>query len=1739
MKNLWFYVLLFIIVVLISYFIYKYTLRYKEPFQTSTKYLISLSPSVDLFSTYNKLPYSTLEYDRMGGGRLQTQYWGTLSSAQKTAIDNAIIFYNTFGTAALRTGYPYQYQINEFYLKYNSNAYTFSTDRYGLITPAQLRRLPGEMADTIVEYMYNKIKGTIYNIETKIFTLQPASSFTNINDFRADNAKGFFPQAWLDAKRKNDMVQTYALFDATNNDAAYVYLASQPELANYMEQFGFVAETQAINVVAGEAFEKTISIVGTSANVFKSLLMALRNPSSFVTRVRIASRVNLAWKLRKIAFARQALKGVQVGASVAKGLKGALTAAKTALRASPWGAIMTLVEIIVDLIPKDLFQRLGVNAANNKIASQLLRCPIGYIECDNISDEEFSSVMDYMPLPQNIANLTRAMNKKLSCVAYDENGEQDIREKVQCTGWQNPAMGGDTCFVDPPPPVILYPVEPSPPALESVSTIFTNLFPDFQEKLGEPIFVEAAQLNSLGTLTSTDSNVYLNRLRTIWPYTGYDFTFNYGANSNMPAMTSFFTNSDYAGRNMNAYFTLSLAGVSTFSNYLTTELMASIYDNKRAYPECYSADDKAVYNHPTIAVPAIANYNNTLEGLHLRVARYHAKKYYEVQTYPEQVNYYSTQINTINAELVANFGTLNQEIFKANFLNSIAQWAYDTTYTLTQGSNTLWIKKFNAIQLVCENYFITCADMALLNRDGSVKQEGNTSGGYGSGIGFFVTKNAATNSYTPTAFVHEKGNVDSLFNKGLFPYYPIEYNPTITFRYTRYNQPSCFTTNILTDQINLYKQSYPNKNIKSITGFKQYSTSCTMAWIESDYNPNENTESITSNVMASFVYDTPNTPWPYSGFATGNTPILNTLAGFSTTTTSVERNISSFTPPVVQPPRGLPPEQYLLGCDIRCADKRIQKLIIDRYNGLRDPDGGTTSTLTIKKAFTAKPNRCDVLLNVNTGRGVVEEQRRRVILRNAQDANGRFLSCQFVVDSIGAKETGTFVSFTEGFEPVPIHQYKEGFQSAYPGYQLQTTTIPSTSVITTPRYNFGENVMNSLTSFVTNSLNSLTNSGSNARLRTYATLGTNTTLQGCPSMNCTNTSVLSSIAAFYNSENFGQARMLQITKANTAGQSTCDILFMNESSNASRQVNRTPTGARFTLRKNPARCEYEAVAYQLNNAFPSLNEIENLSTPLFTANTAMPQMARPITTSTNMGCVLGLYCTHPNFILQMGNLYTSAEQRSISTIYRVAQTDKVTCQMELWYFYNERDSSKARNRDGSFPQRLVSGIDTYNFTFRRDNNQSSYPTRCFFYLTGGARDATFGFKESGLLNSLNVPKRPIQYNTLRSVAISCPSLRLDCSNSAVQANAAAWYNNTTTASYRDTMSVRSIYNIDNTRCEMSIQRNFPDGSRQFWGDSTQSYGQFFNQQTDNNTWNAFHKEFQFTPDLDCRGFSVVGMTNVNFTSSFTDVGALAPPPSYCFPVNCQSSTIVTALSNYYSNNYRNGVFPITGVVTGIPWKPAATIGIEKSRSITSNTCEYQINFGASDKQQGKSYDSKYHPLITLSPKGANCQSINFTIRDLTMNESKLFTPLNCPSFTGTEDTTLTSVKSYILSNYKSGFYGTFSLGRKFLVFTMERNPWGGSWIYKYIYTDSITDVRIIRGALKPRTAITDPYIVEYEVGLSGPFNVGSGELTQSMSTEWQVYWHPTITFEFLNDNCSSPNPKELRFVSKKTDSILP
>ena len=270
----------------------------------------------------------------------------------------------------------------------------------------------------------------------------------------------------------------------------------------------------------GKVGVRVLAAAGRAATVIKELTMIALGFDKSLKTVRVLSTATKA-----IAMTAEAIKAGALAVTAATAATTSLAAlaagVTTALSTNPigWGiaivmALADIILMIVDLVPKEQFEAMGVRDAEMIIADHMLRCPLGTMDGISLSDDEFSSVYSVLPLPANLGVQDIAMKKRLSCMYTDPLGNNIMSQKIQCPDGESST--GETCFAEAPLPMDIWPTPPEPVSrltvldlLEKIADEIDNLSSDHISITGYE-WAAVTAVNTMKTKLAANASDFLS-----------------------------------------------------------------------------------------------------------------------------------------------------------------------------------------------------------------------------------------------------------------------------------------------------------------------------------------------------------------------------------------------------------------------------------------------------------------------------------------------------------------------------------------------------------------------------------------------------------------------------------------------------------------------------------------------------------------------------------------------------------------------------------------------------------------------------------------------------------------------------------------------------------------------------------------------------------------------------------------------------------------------------------------------------------------------------------------------------------------------------------------------------------------------------------------------------------------------------------------------------------------------------
>lgn len=793
----------------------------------------------------------------------------------------------------------------------------------------------------------------------------------------------------------------------------------------------------------------------------------------------------------------------------------------------------------------------------------------------------------------------------------------------------------------------------------------------------------------------------------------------------------------------------------------------------------------------------------------------------------------------------------------------------------------------------------------------------------------------------PVAYEFQNSNPNAfmLTNKRCL-YYGQNYVPAVYFNGYSHK---CDSKEDLQKQVDYYRTTNTKVNVKYITAHKDITadqTLCAMQWQESDYNADTNTEgSQMVSKSGAFVWSKngmsaspkKNSDGTYD-FSSDETLVTNVLLTPSEISTEVFNRINdtdsatekqsimdgatkamvTINPPITVASKLYKEEEDLEGCfPMKCSNPYIMNLILTKFNGTTDPEGGTSKIITIKKIFTVNGGRCDMLANVISSTGVVEEQKRSATMVTMKDATGAIVPCKYTVSSIGAKDTGTFITDSLSTLTPQMTAAKIAYDAGYGA--LSPTTITSiTGAIDTTR-------------------TGLETVAKTARLKSHAATGFEKKFVDCPAISCSSQEVLNAIVMQYAADNYPktttnvlQKSMTKIFKVGTAmsvaGNATCDINFENTSqfytsfpATKAGPANVTTITKRFQVTTSDT-CQYSVVtdvttndktanlpkssATDLTDTVsvmeddPSFDKLAIVSNKPSTANS----MAITVTRDTS-GITYTGTCPTPNFtnagvLLDIARFITAQNAVNsfiVTSLYTPAtQISPTSCSLRVGY-----------TRNGA----ATAYMNTFTVFFTKDTTVCRY--RITRVTAGNESPATAG------ATAISTFVRPLN---------SCPSVPIPCTSPAVQNEAKSFYKSMMTIltnGISNTMNITKAASAGTNTCEFQVTTQSGTATSSWDGTAA--------------NFNKFHYTFNFNPGSVCDGINYVAydMKPVSSSQSSYTIGDKIPENMACYSViDCNNATLKTKVTNSLNATQNNGT---TYSITGTPVKTAP------------NKCEYLVS----------------------------------------------------------------------------------------------------------------------------------------------------------------------------------------------------
>ena len=846
-------------------------------------------------------------------------------------------------------------------------------------------------------------------------------------------------------------------------------------------------------------------------------------------------------------------------------------------------------------------------------------------------------------------------------------------------------------------------------------------------------------------------------------------------------------------------------------------------------------------------------------------------------------------------------------------------------------------------------------------------------------------------------------------------------------------------------------------------------------------------------------------------------------------------------PPITVTSKLYREEEDLEGCfPMKCSNPYVMNLILTKFNGTTDPEGGTSKIITIKKIFTVNSGRCDMLANVISSNGVVEEQKRSATMVTMKDAAGAIVPCKYTVSAIGAKGTGTFITDSLSTLTPQMTAAKIAYDAGY-GILSPATTTSVTGAIDTTRTGL-ETVAKA------------------ARLKSHAASGFEKKFVDCPAISCSSQEVLNAIVMQYAADNYPkttanvlQKSMTKIFKVGTAtsaeGNATCDINFENTSQfytsfpgTPAGAANKTTITKRFKVTTSDT-CKYSVVsdittndktanlpkssATDLTDTVsvleddPSFDKLAIVSNKPSTANS----MAITVTRDTS-GIKYTGTCPTPNFtdpgvlldIARFIRAQNAANSFIVTSLYTPATVVSPTsCSIRVGY-----------TRNGS----AAAYMNTFTVSFTKDI------TTCRYRITRVTAGSESSAAAGGTAISTFV--RPLN---------SCPSVPIACTSPAVQNEAKSFYKSMMTLltnGIANTMNITKAAPAGTNTCEFQVTTQ--SGTATSTWDGTAA------------NFNKFHYTFNFNPSPACDGINYVAydMAPVSSSQNSHTIGDRVPENVACYSVlDCNNSSLKTKATNALNTSGPAGT---TYSITGTPVKTGP------------NKCEYLVSrtTGGVTTSQDKlgSYDSTLHRSAVFKAKtpivvrtagmsdaaytlalntacyGSTGIDISGTVNPVVQAVSRTYVPISCPRI-GTTSTSQTifshsSINAALVAALTNKYNDLKASGLLTVSFVR-----GGTFPITQINSITIDTTNPARITV-PATYQRYEYRVVLNAGLSAnaarvPAKAAAGNynITQNDTDyAWNPYLHPIVNIFFYN-TCGTPviTKENITFVASRPTSM--
>ena len=838
------------------------------------------------------------------------------------------------------------------------------------------------------------------------------------------------------------------------------------------------------------------------------------------------------------------------------------------------------------------------------------------------------------------------------------------------------------------------------------------------------------------------------------------------------------------------------------------------------------------------------------------------------------------------------------------------------------------------------------------------------------------------------------------------------------------------------------------------------------------------------------------------------------------------------TPPLAVATKLYKDEEDLEGCyPMKCSKPYIMNLILTKFNGATDPEGGASKIITIKKIFTVNGRRCDMLANVISSTGVVSEQKRSVSM---VPVPGK--ACQYTVSAIGAVGTGTFITDSLGVLPpktAAMITYEAGYGALLMDPEIAGTIASITGGIDTTRKGL-EGVAKA------------------ARLKSYAASGHEKKFTDCPTISCSSQDVLNAIVMQYAADNYPKTTtnvikktMTKIFKVGTsssvAGTATCDINFENTSQfytafpgTTGGAANKTTITKRFQVSTTDT-CKYTVVSDITPNTKtvqdltdtvnvleddPSFDTLAILANKPSTANSLAITATRDTSALTYTGACPAPIFTAPGTILDMVRFITAQNTdraMNITTVYTPATTVSPTsCDLRVGY-----------TRNGT----QMAYMNTFRVSFTKDTISCRY--RITGLTAGTETAATAGATAvSSFVRTLNL----------------CPSVPIPCTSPTIQNEAKAFYKSMMSMisnGLSNTMNIVKAASAGTNTCEFQVSTQ--SGTTTSVWDNTAA------------NFSKFHFAFKFNPSSACDGTNYVAydMAPVASLQNSHIVGDNVPENVACYSVlDCNNSGIKAKVIN--ALNTAGTVYAIDPTV--VPVK------------IATNKCEYLLTrtvgtTAAVTQSSLGSYDSTLHRSVVFKAK------VPIVVKTPTMSAAdynlKLTTACTGMDVSGTVDPVVQS-SSRTYRSVACGRIGRTSTTQTVFPHSSINAALVVALRAKYdeLKTNGMLTVLFVKGGAFPITQInsitvdtTNPAMItvrgvnyqryEYKVVLNVGLAVattrsaaknpaGNYDVKQSDTDYgWNPYLHPLVDIYFYNTCAATPviSKENIRFVASPATSM--